>query len=84
MVNNGEKMFYNASIKVVDIYVCFHQKAVVGDLLKSMISHTTLVLPQSILFHWNRRNELDPKTIGILLFLMCKDVKDLNILMALQ
>lgn len=31
-----------------------------------------------------RRNEQDPKTIGHLFFIMCEDVKDLDILTALQ
>lgn len=49
-----------------------------------MISHTTLVFTRYILLEWSRRNEQDPKTIGILFFLMCEDVKDLDTLTALQ
>lgn len=55
-----------------------------GRSYDSMISHTTLVFTRYILLEWNRRNEQDPKTIGILFFLMCEDVKDLDILTALQ
>lgn len=55
-----------------------------GRSYDSMISHTTLVFTRYILLEWSRRNEQDPKTIGILFFLMCEDVKDLDTLTALQ
>lgn len=50
----------------------------------SMISHTTLVFTRYILLEWQRRNEQDPKTIGHLFFLMCEDIKDLDMFTALQ
>jgi hypothetical protein len=49
-----------------------------------MISHTTLVFTRYILLEWNRRYEQDPKTIGHLFFLMCEEVKDLDMFTALQ
>lgn len=55
-----------------------------GRSYDTMISHTTLVFTRYILLEWSRRNEQDPKTIGILFFLMCEDVKDLDTLTALQ
>lgn len=55
-----------------------------GRSYDSMISHTTLVLTRYILLEWNRRNEQDPKTIGVLFFLMCEEVKDLDLVTALQ
>ncbi|WP_400244534.1 transposase [Niallia sp. JL1B1071] len=55
-----------------------------GRSYDSMISHTTLVFTRYTLLEWSRRNEQDPKTIGILFFLMCEDVKDLDMLTALQ
>jgi hypothetical protein len=55
-----------------------------GRSYDSMISHTTLVFTRYILLEWNRRNEHDPKTIGHLFFLMCEDIKDLDMLTALQ
>lgn len=55
-----------------------------GRSYDTLISHTTLVFTRYILLEWSRRNEQDPKTIGILFFLMCEDVKDLDTLTALQ
>lgn len=55
-----------------------------GRSYDSMISHTTLVFTRYILLEWSRRNEQDPKTIGQLFFVMCEDVKDIDILTALQ
>ena len=55
-----------------------------GRSYDSMISHTTLVFTRYILLEWNRRNEQDPKTIGNLFFLMCEEVKDLDMFTALQ
>lgn len=55
-----------------------------GRSYDSMISHTTIVFTRYILLEWSRRNEQDPKTIGHLFFLMCEDVKDLDMLTALQ
>lgn len=55
-----------------------------GRSYDSMISHTTLVFTRYILLEWNRRNEQDPKTIGHLFFLMCEEVKDLDMFTALQ
>ena len=55
-----------------------------GRSYNSMISHTTLVFTRYILLEWNRRNEQDPKTIGNLFFLMCEEVKDLDMFTALQ
>lgn len=55
-----------------------------GKSYDSLISHTTIVFTCYIIFEWNRRNEQDPKTIGILFFLMCEYVKDLDTLTALQ
>lgn len=48
-----------------------------GRSYDTLISHTTLVFTRYILLEWSRRNEQDPKTMGILFFLMCEDVKDL-------
>ncbi|WP_335871148.1 IS4 family transposase [Bacillus sp. 2205SS5-2] len=55
-----------------------------GRSYDSMISHTTLVFTRYILLEWSRRNEQDPKTIGCLFYLMCEDVKDLDMFTALQ
>jgi hypothetical protein len=55
-----------------------------GRSYDAMISHTTLVFTRYILLEWNRRNEHDPKTIGHLFFLMCEDIKDLDVFTALQ
>lgn len=55
-----------------------------GRSYDSMISHTTLVFTRYILLEWQRRNERDPKTIGHLFFLMCEDIKDLDMFTALQ
>ncbi|MFC0561682.1 IS4 family transposase [Halalkalibacter alkalisediminis] len=59
-------------------------KEVQGRSYDSMINHTTLVFTRYILLEWNRRNEQDPKTIGHLFFLMCEEVKDLDMFTALQ
>lgn len=55
-----------------------------GRSYDSMISHTTLVFTRYILLEWQRRNEQDPKTFGNLFFLMCEDIKDLDMFTALQ
>lgn len=55
-----------------------------GRSYDSMISHTTLVFTRYILLEWQRRNEQDPKTLGHLFFLMCEDIKDLDMFTALQ
>ncbi|MFZ0444868.1 MAG: transposase [Bacillus sp. (in: firmicutes)] len=55
-----------------------------GRSYDSMISHTTLVFTRYILLEWTRRNEQDPKTIGHLFFLMCEEIKDLDMFTALQ
>lgn len=55
-----------------------------GRSYDSMIGHTMLVFTCYILLEWNRRNEQDPKTIGHLFFLMCEDIKDLDMFTALQ
>jgi hypothetical protein len=55
-----------------------------GRSYDSMVSHTTLVFTRYILLEWNRRNERDPKTIGHLFFLMCEEIKDIDMFTALQ
>jgi len=55
-----------------------------GRSYDSMISHTTLVFSRYVLLEWQRRNEQDPKTIGHLFFLMCEEIKDLDVFTALQ
>jgi hypothetical protein len=55
-----------------------------GRSYDSMISHTTLVFTRYILLEWNRRKEQDPKTMGHLFFLMCEEVKVLDMVTALQ
>jgi hypothetical protein len=55
-----------------------------GRSYDSMISHTTLVFTRYILLEWSRRNEQDPKTIGHLFFLMCDEIKDLDMFTALK
>ncbi len=55
-----------------------------GRSYDSMISHTTLVFTRYILLEWQRKNEQDPKTIGHLFFLLCEDIKDLDMFTALH
>lgn len=50
----------------------------------ALVSHTTLVFTRYILLEWMRRKEQDPKTIGQLFFLMCEDVKDVDVITALR
>src|SRR5690606_19671990 len=49
-----------------------------------LISHTTIVFTRFILLEWERRQNNDPKTIGNLFFLLCEDVKDMNLESALN
>lgn len=55
-----------------------------GRSYDSMIGHTTVVFTRYILLEWSRRHEQDPKTIGHLFFMMCEDIKDVDLLAALQ
>lgn len=49
-----------------------------------LISHTTIVFTRFILLEWERRQNNDPKTIGNLFFLLCEDVKDMDLESALN
>jgi len=49
-----------------------------------MIAHTTIVMTRYILTEWLRRKENDPKTFGELFFLLSDEIKDMDLITALQ
>lgn len=52
--------------------------------LKWLIIHIVIVFIRYILIAWQMRKEEDSKTIGNLFYLLCKDVKDMDYMVALQ
>lgn len=48
------------------------------------ISHTTIVYCRYILLEWLRREEKDQKTFGELFFIFCDDIRDMDLITALQ
>lgn len=48
------------------------------------ISHTTIVYCRYILLEWLRREEKDQKTFGELFFMFCDDIRDMDLVTALQ
>ncbi len=48
------------------------------------ISHTTIVYCRYILREWLRREEKDQKTFGELFFMFCDDIRDMDLVTALQ
>lgn len=49
-----------------------------------LISHTTIVFARYLLLTWESRQEADQKTLGGLFYLLCDEVKDMDLQTALQ
>tara|TARA_Y100001933_G_C18943793_1_gene540727 strand:- start:2 stop:1360 length:1359 start_codon:yes stop_codon:yes gene_type:complete len=48
------------------------------------ISHTTIVYSRYILLEWFRREERDERTFGEIFYIMCDDIRDMDLETALQ
>ncbi|MFO6393179.1 IS4 family transposase, partial [Pseudomonas aeruginosa] len=48
-----------------------------------LISHTTIVFTRYILLAWEARQKADSKTLGGLFYLLCDEVKDIDVKTAL-
>lgn len=49
-----------------------------------MIAHTTIVFTRYIMLTWESRQDMDPRTMGGIFYLMCDEVKDRDWLTALS
>ena len=50
----------------------------------AMVSHTAIVFTRYTILEWIRRNENDEKTYGELFFMLCEDIRDMDLTNALQ
>ena len=49
-----------------------------------MIAHTTIVFTRYIMLTWESRQDMDPRTMGGIFYMMCDEVKDRDWLTALS
>ena len=49
-----------------------------------MISHTTIVFSRYLILEWERRHTNDDRALGGMFYLLCDEVKDMDLMMALQ
>ena len=60
------------------------EKEFEGRSYDMMISHTTIVFARYLILEWERRNNNDDRTFGGLFYLLCDEVRDMDLKTALR